>query len=384
MSGPRVLIVLDSSAAWSRGILRGIGEVAHERGWILLHYHPSTDLEWLLDEWKPAAAVLRPVVLGPELARLDPRKVVMVNQDTRAFGIACVCLDEEKIAELACAHLVSKGLKNFSTFRFDDEPFAVARERRFCEAARATGGRVVEGWWVDGAEPSRAVEDPPAMAAWLRGLPKPCGVFACCDSWARVVARYCRVAGVRIPEDVALVGVDNDTSECEITAPPLTSVAVPWRALGRQAASLVARVLAGETIAGERVVIEPVDVIPRRSSDVLAIEDPLVVNAVKWICENAGRRVTVPAVARALSVSRQRLERRFRAVLGRTVMQEVRRAHIDLAKRLLSTTSLDLSRVARQSGFTSAALLSVAFRNETGLPPGAYRRRFQGLYHDAD
>jgi LacI family transcriptional regulator len=189
---------------------------------------------------------------------------------------------------------------------------------------------------------------------------------------------------VRIPEDVALVGVDNDTMECELVAPPLTSVAVPWRTVGQQAAHLVQRALAGETIAGERIVIPPVDVIARRSSDVLAIDDPLVVSAVTWICEHADRRLTVPSVARAVSVTRQRLERRFRAVLGRTVMQEVRRAHIELAKRLLSTTRLDLSRIARQSGFTSAALLSVAFRNETGVPPGAFRRRFQGLYLDGD
>jgi LacI family transcriptional regulator len=154
--------------------------------------------------------------------------------------------------------------------------------------------------------------------------------------------------------------------------------------VGQEVARLVQRALAGEAIAGERIVISPVDVISRRSSDVLAIDDPLVASAVTWICEHADRRLTVPSVARAVAVSRQRLERRFRAVLGRTVMQEVRRAHVELAKRLLSTTRLDLSRIARLSGFTSAALLSVAFRNETGQPPGGYRRRFHGLYLDGD
>jgi LacI family transcriptional regulator len=113
---------------------------------------------------------------------------------------------------------------------------------------------------------------------------------------------------------------------------------------------------------------------------VAAIADPIVARAVSWIAEHAGRRLTLPAVARAASCSRQRLEQRFRAAIGRTVMQEVRRARVDVARRLLSTTDLSLPLIARQCGFTTAALLSVAFRREAGMPPGAYRRRLRGLH----
>lgn len=162
-------------------------------------------------------------------------------------------------------------------------------------------------------------------------------------------------------------------------APRLTSVAVPWREVGQKAAWLVQRSLVGEPIAGERVVVAPVDIVARRATDVFAIDDSLVERAVTWIFQHAEHRVTVPMVAHAVGVSRQRLERRFRGVLGRTVMLEIRRAHVDLAKRLLSTTQHPLSRVAELCGFTTAALLSVAFGNETGVPPGTYRRRFRGL-----
>lgn len=377
MIGPRVLIVLGPSGAWSRGILRGFSAVAHEHGWNLLHYHPTADLEWLARVWGPAATVLGPEVAGAWPSALCSGIAVSVNADRSTEGVASVCLNEERIATVALEHLRAKGLRQMTTFRFDQSPFAVARERAFLKAATASGVRVVEGWWSQRADPSPAHEDPAAMASWLRDLPKPCGVFACCDAWARVVARYARAADLRVPEDVSIVGVDNDAIECELTAPPLSSVVVPWQSVGRHAAQLVRLALSGERISGRRIVIAPADVMTRRSSDALAIEDAVVARAVHWIHQHSNRSLTVPSVARAVGTSRRRLERRFHAVLGRTVVQEIRRVRVETAKRLLSTTAHDLVEIARLSGFTNAALLSVAFRRELGLPPGAYRRRVQ-------
>jgi LacI family transcriptional regulator len=191
------------------------------------------------------------------------------------------------------------------------------------------------------------------------------------------VARYAREAGLRVPEDIALVGADNDVLECELISPPLSSVMIPWQEVGRSAEMLVALALANQPIAGRRVVVSPIAVAARRSSDILAVDDALVATAVAWIRERADRRVTVTMVARAVGSSRQRLERRFRQVLDRTILDEMRRAHVDAAKYWLETTSLNMAEVARRSGFTTAALLNVAFRQECGMPPGAYRRRVQ-------
>jgi LacI family transcriptional regulator len=380
--GPRVLVVLSTSAAWSRGILKGFTTVAHEHSWNILHYHPTADLDWLVREWAPQAAVLGPEVQGPWPAGLHSGATVSVNADRTAEGFASVCLDEEKIAEGALAHFLSKGLRNLTTFRFDESPFAVARDHCFCQRAAAAGARIAPGWGLDGTEPSRRQEDPAAIASWLRGLPKPCGVFACCDAWARVVARYARTSGLRVPEAMAIVGVDDDPFECELTAPALSSVAVPWRTVGQNAAWFVQSVLSGKKITGERIVVFPLHVVTRRSSDAFAIDDSLVASAVTWIHQNAETRISVPLVARAVATTRQKLERRFRAVLGRTVLQEIRGVRVEAAKRLLSTTRLELPQVAKRSGFTTAALLSVAFQREVGEPPGAYRRRVRDLSVD--
>lgn len=376
----RVLILLDASAAWSRGVLRGFTAAAREKGWLLLHYHTTVDLRWLIRVWKPTVVVLQWSLHRDVAGALGSSTVIAVNEDSSAQGIASVCVDEVEIGKLAAEHLITKGLRELTTFRFNEGGFAVARERAFVDAARARGASLVPGWWIDGAEPSRLHEDPEALITWLEQLPRPCGVFACTDSWARVVARYAQVAGVRIPEDLALVGVDNDTMECELAAPPLSSVCVPWRTVGEEAARLVGRALAGAAMTRERVVVPPVDVIPRRSTDVAVVNDPIVARTMSWIGEHLGRRLTLNAIARAATCSRQRLEQRFQAAIGRTVMQEVRRARVDSARRLLSTTELPLPRIAELCGFTSAALFSVAFRRERGIPPGAYRRRFRGVH----
>jgi LacI family transcriptional regulator len=200
-------------------------------------------------------------------------------------------------------------------------------------------------------------------------------VFACADHWARIVARYIRLAGLRVPEDIALVGVDNDVVECELLAPPLSSVMLPWQQLGHSAAQLVERILDGHPLHGQRLLTAPIAVVARRSSEATAIEDVLVAKAVRWIHEHAEQRVNVALVARAVGGGRKRLERRFRRVLDRTVQQEIRRARVNLAKALLRTTPFGNTEIAKRSGFTNAALLSIAFKREVGMPPGVYRRR---------
>ncbi|HWA76802.1 MAG TPA: substrate-binding domain-containing protein [Polyangiaceae bacterium] len=378
MSSQRVLVVLGTDAGWSRGILTGFMAAAREQDWSLLHYHPSSDLNWLCEEWAPAAAVVGPEFDGRELERLASAALVSVTVDRSAQGIASVCLDEERIAGLACEHLLERGFRHVTTFRYDESPFSVTRERAFIAQARAAGAEVPAGWGGEEYTQGERGERPAAMVAWLRGLPNPCGVFTCTDGWGRTVARYAREASLRVPEDLALVGADNDVLECELISPALSSVMIPWQEVGRQAATLVRLALSKHAAPGRRVVVSPVAVAARRSTDILAVDDELVRQAMLWIREHADRRLTVPMVARAIGGGRQRLERRFRRALDRTVQEEIRRSHVEAAKHWLGSTRASMAEVAKRSGFTNASLLNAAFQRELGMPPGTYRRRVQG------
>ncbi len=378
MENNRVLLVLDAAMEWSREVVLGFGELAREQGWCLLHYHSNVDVKWLLESWQPDALVIGPEFDRPWPRRLRPSVCVSVNRDRTPEGITSIVPDEAAIADLALAHLISHGLADVVTFRFSDDAFAVLREAQFSAAAQRKGVRVAQGWWVDGAEPPRSTEESRNLAAWVSGLPRPCGIFACCDPWARVVARYAFLAGRRVPEDLAIVGVDNDWFECSTAVPPLSSVAVPWRTVGRQAAELVRQKLAGMALDGKIVVVPPSYVVARRSTEVMAVSDELVARTIAYIHEHVREPLSVPKVARAVASTRQRLERRFRNAIGRTVAAEIRRVRVEVARELLSRTDHKLSEIASQSGFSTSAILSETFRRELGVAPGAYRRRLRG------
>lgn len=376
MVAPRVLIVLQTNAAWTRGILTSFMATAHERGWTLLFYNELSDLRLFAGSLGPVAAVVATEFDAPELAQLGPTTFISVTVDRTANDVASVCLDEQAIGKLAYEHLRATGLRNVTTFRYDESAFAVARDQAFVAAARAGGAQIAQSWGLGEGQKDRR-ENPDAMVAWLRALPKPCGIFTCTDGWARAVARYTQLAGLRIPEDIALIGADNDELECELMSPPLSSVLIPWQEVGRSAAKLVHAALSGKAQRAERIVVAPLNVVARRSTELLAVDDQLVVRAVEWIRAHAASRVTVPVVARAVASGRHRLERAFRRVLGRTVQEELRRVRVESAKRLLEGSRSSLAVVAKQAGFKTASLLTVAFRRETGMTPGVYRRRVQ-------
>ena len=376
MPAPRVLIVLHTNSAWARGILSGFAAAAHERGWTLLFYNNASDLSLFASALEPVAAVVATEFDAPVFANLDPATFVSLTVDRSAAGIASVCLDEAAIGKLAYEHLQATGLRTVTTFRYDESTFAIAREQAFVEAARARSAVIARGWGMGENQQDRS-ENPAAMVAWLEALPKPCGIFTGTDGWGRTVARYAQLAGLRVPEDVALIGADNDELECELMSPPLSSVLIPWQEVGRSAARLVHAALSGKPQTAERVVVQPLNVVPRRSTELLAVDDALVLRAVEWIRGNSASRVTVPMVARAVASGRHRLERAFRRVLGRTIQEELRRVRVESARRVLEESGSSLAVVAKLSGFKTASLLTTAFRRETGMTPGAYRRRAQ-------
>jgi len=375
LEAPRILAILNLGTGWSRGVLRGFMSTAHEQRWTVLHYPPPVDIEALIQRFAPSA-----ILIGPDSGQVPfvgatRIPIVAVALDLSSQGVPSVCPDEERIGVLGLEHLLATGLRQVSTFRLDGSQFGVARERAFVARARDAGARVAVGWGSDDAPPRWRGEDAEGIIAWLLELPKPCGLFTCADHWARIVSRYVRLAGLRVPDDLALVGVDNDVVECELLSPPLSSVMVPWQELGERAALLVQRALDGERIERQRWLTPPVAVAARRSSEVFAVEDAVVAKAMRWIRQNAHQHLNVPMVADAVGGGRQRLERRFRRALDRTVQEEIRRVRVEMAMRLLRTTQVGLVEIAKQSGFSNAALLSVAFKREVGMPPGVYRRR---------
>jgi LacI family transcriptional regulator len=213
------------------------------------------------------------------------------------------------------------------------------------------------------------------IAKCLRGLPRPVGIFACNDMRGQQVLDACTRLGWSVPEEAAVVGVDDDALLCELSDPPLSSVIPSAERLGYEAAELLDQLMRGEaqpTVADR--FLPPVGVSTRQSTDVLAIDDPQTAAAVRFIREQACQGATVADILKAVPQSRTALERKFRKYLGRSPQSEIRNVQIKRAKQLLAETDLKLDRIAELTGFEHPEYLSVVFKRETGQTPGHFRR----------
>jgi LacI family transcriptional regulator len=212
------------------------------------------------------------------------------------------------------------------------------------------------------------------LVGWIRKLPKPVGVMACYDLRGVQALEACRRAVIAVPEEVAVVGVDNDEVLCELSHPPLTSIIPNTHRTGHEAAALLDRLMGGARIEpGATHLIPPLGIATRQSSDVLAIEDPHVARALHYIRQHACEGIKVTDVLRALPQSRRILENKFIKLIGRTPHEEILRVRLDRVKQLLHGTRLSLAEIAGRTGFNHVEYLTVVFRNKVGLPPGKYR-----------
>ena len=213
------------------------------------------------------------------------------------------------------------------------------------------------------------------LSKWLKSLEKPVGMLACYDVRARHVLSICRSLGILVPEEIAIIGVDNDELMCELTRPPLSSIEQGARSVGYQAAKLLDRLMAGEKAPQLKHVVKPEGIVTRRSSDALAIADEDVAAAVRLIRQKACTGIRAYEVVKAVAAARSTLEARFKAVIGRTIHAEIERVRVERAKQLIAATNLPLKQVALEAAFAHVQHMTTVFRRHTGQTPGEYRKR---------
>jgi LacI family transcriptional regulator len=213
------------------------------------------------------------------------------------------------------------------------------------------------------------------LAGFIRSLPRPVGLVACNDIHGLRALDACRRAGVVVPEEVAVVGADDDAELCELSDPPLTSVAFNPERVGYDAAAALDRMMRGERVPRRRVLVPPLGVVARQSTEPLAVDDPLVARALNFVRRHACDGINVGSVLAEVPLSRRALEHRFRKRLGRSIKAEIRRLQMDRVKSLLAETDLPIAQISDQLGFHQPAYLSVVFKQETGQTPASYRRQ---------
>ena len=301
--------------------------------------------------------------------------VVDLNDTQPIPGVPKIRPDNRAIGHLGAEHFLERGYRHFGFCGFNNDGWACERRDGFVEAVTLAGrnAAVFDVAYPGTLTPAWDSGQIRLLTSWLLSLPKPAGVMACNDLRALQVTHAARAAGLLVPEEVAVLGANNDKRRCELALPPLSSVATNAERSGYQAADTLARILAGETIENMDARIDPVGVITRQSTDILAIEDSHVAAALSHIRQHACRGLTVNEVIRHTAASRSQLEKRFRRAIGRSPQSEIRRTQVSKIKELLFETGYPLKVIADMTGFEHIAYMSVVFKRFTGMSPGAYR-----------
>ncbi len=377
----RVALLIEPTHEYGRGLLRGIAR------YMRAHEYWRADLVALRESsWADVSRrrgqydgiVFRST--GGGLREQLPEGVPGV--DVSAWFVndtyPAVMTDDRAVGAMAAEYFMDLGHKEFAFFAVEPRHDAEERLQGFTEKLVNSGHRVHQrvlpahgAGTVDSEDMARR------LVGWLGDLPKPVGLLGFNDHSARVVAEACQQAGILVPEEVAIVGVDNDALICEFAATPLSSVEQNSERIGFQAADILARMMAGKRVSRKTTLVPPSRVVVRRSSDVLAIEDASVAQAVRFIRDHADEGLRVEDVLDHLEVSRRSLELRFRKTLSRTPAEEIRRARVERAKVMLTETELRIGQISDRLAFGNPKVFVTVFRRETGMTPSEYRRQYR-------
>lgn len=371
----RIALLVETSLGSGREILRGIARYARETGdWQLFHAAgglPEAFPGWM-ESWQGDAVIARiqNAATRERLENLGLPVVDVLGVCRNRFPL--VHVDDAAIARLVARHFRSRDFVHYAFYGIAGENWSERRAAAYREACR-------------GAKSFSLLETPRRSAGvrgdtfrqlqdWLRGLPKPVATMVCSDQRGLELLEACLSEGLSVPEEIAVVGVDNDTALCEISAPPLSSVRGGHFQVGYEAARLLDALLGGTAPPGEPILVRPNGLVERESSNQRAIADPQVAKGVRFIREHLGEGITNDSISRAAGLSRTLFQKRFREATGQSVREFILARRVERALLLIRSSDLPLAEVAEICGFRHQEYLGQVVKSATGETPGAIRR----------
>ncbi|MBI1390188.1 MAG: helix-turn-helix domain-containing protein [bacterium] len=373
-----VVLPIESSRASGRDLLRGVAKYSRLNGPWTFYWEPGglDDIFPHLKSLKADGIIMRDSPLLHEVMRLGVPVIVVGHHLEKIPGMVNIMSDSRTIGRMGAEHLVKCGFHHFAYCGLDDKPWSNERSESFAEYVASCGYKAeiykqpffprMISW---GKERKYLVE-------WLKSLPKPVGLMACHDDRGQQVLHACKVARLKIPDDVAIIGVDNDELVCNLSDPPLSSVAVNFERGGFDGAAVLDRLMNGEKVKQDEILVRPTHIVARQSTDVTAVKDEIVAEAVRYIRQSAKENIGVDDVVSAVTVSRRVLEKRFRDQLDRSILHEIRRVRANLIAQMLVETNLSVSQISLAMGFNGNEHIARYFQREKGMSLSAYRKTY--------
>lgn len=380
---PQVLLVFMTRFEECKPMLSGINHYARShRPWDAFlddEARAESDPLWLQQRrWKGVISRHTTPALVQACAQLR-LPLVDLNDVPPFTGVPKIRPDNAAIGHLGGEHFLERGYRNYGFTGFRNNGWSCERRDGFVEAVQLAGHAVdvFDTDYPNHNDPAWDLAQTRQLAKWLKQLPKPACVMACNDLRALQVIHAAQTVNLLVPEEVAVLGANNDEARCDLAYPPLSSVCTNAFLSGYLAAETLASLMDGTPVTALDRRVDPTGVITRRSSDILAIEDPGVAAAIGYIREHACSGINVDDVLRHSTLSRSQLEKRFRSFLGRSPQAEIRRLQVMRIKQLLTETDFPLKKIAELTGFEHVEYMCVVFKRITELSPGAFRGRRQ-------
>lgn len=375
----RIAVLIETESTWGRRVIRGIANFAEKRvPWHLLidprdHEHRSA----LPDGWRGDGVIAR-IASRLQYEQLAATGLPIVDVDhvfSELPRVAKVITDEKARAELALEHLTSRGFTKFAYFAPPSIRYSSNRGDAFTAAVTAAGYECQE--YRPGYRAGRKIswnEQQRRVDRWLQSLSRPVAIMAVDAYHAHQLATICHFADIRVPDEVAILAGDSDELLCEVSTPPLSAISMAGERIGYEAAEVLSDLIEGKPIPKTPRLVKPYDVISRQSTDVLSIDDPTIVQALRYVQKHAHHGIGVDDILREVPISRRSLEIQLKSYLGRSPAEEIRRVRLERGRTLLGNREMSITEVALAAGFSNATRFGIAFRKQYGETPRSFRK----------
>jgi LacI family transcriptional regulator len=378
----RVALLFDKSGLYERGLIRGIIKYSKLSfsPWKFFHEAPTYTTQdkkpKILDKirmWQPDCIVMDGNFLTSDYKSLGIPIIVSASNRIISNAINIIA-DDNKIGKLGAQYFIDKGYKNFGYYGTNQIFWSNIRKTSFYQTVNSLNFSFYE---FEARLNNEWQNNPSFLSEWMKTLPLPIAIMACSDDFGTQLIIAAKIAQLRIPEDVAILGVDNDEFICDMYDPPMSSIDQDPESVGFEVAKTIRLLLKDRHLEIKYIIGNSFRIITRRSTDIFAMDDKEVIKALQYIQKNAEiNQISVEDIVLATSLSRRVLEMRFRKMLNRSVLQEITRVKIDLICQKLIKTNQSINEIAYSMGFEWVSTFSSYFRKAKKMSPKEFRNQF--------
>lgn len=381
----KVVVLLDISRGYEREFFIGISRfLSCNQPWNIYRPDPQYirtgrgkgELD-LIKKWNADGIVMREPEKIDDILSLElPTAIIPYKERKFHENVNVVRGNSRYLGEIAAEHFLEKKYRNFAFCGYDNMEWSLKRAQGFCTSVQDAGFSVHVFMRPKNKKQQLWHYEQNQVLKWLKSLPKPVGLFACTDDRSIQIAQMCAVGNILVPEEVAILGVDNDMLICDTCNPPLSSIELNIQKAGYEAAKALTEIMSGVGSKGKQIFVEPIKIVQRKSTDIFFSEDEDVKKALYFIRQNADKPMKVSDVIDATMVSRRSLYEKFKKIVGRGINEEIRRVRIEKVATMLTDTDLTVSEIAYRLNYLGPDHISRYFKIEKGTTPVEFRRKY--------